>query len=701
MARWNWRPDNPVFMDIETQSAVDLKKLGSRAYLRDASTRLLSAVYLTGNDLHVWAPESRLPRHFDVDLVVRNLMMAFPSYGFRFHTSEKPPRFAGTYVAHNAEAFDALAYDRFVPDHHMDWYDTMPACMACGLPAGLDAASRALGGEGKDDAGKKAMLLLTRAKGPIYPVGTQPLWELLLRYNIGDVLELRRVYEATSCPFPDFMELHTEINARGIPIDRAFARALKRLWEKLGREAKDRVHEVTEGALWEDDLYSPTKVKRWLSSMGFEVASLERKAIDAMIADPEGFFGDLDDERVARVVEVVRERQQSVRATPGKVDRVFIAADADDRVRGCYRAFGAFTGRFTARDLQPHNFPRGVKLDVAAVLGAYRSGTLDLQLLRDEAAKTGVGIGDALGTLMRPVIRAPKGRRLVVGDFGQVEARAVAWFSGDSDLLAAFADASRDIYCEMASLVFGEPVDKGDTIRRFIGKTTVLGCGYQMGVKRFGDMALLSGCNLEKAGTSAQVCVDAYRKAYPGVKRAWCEYQNAFRAVAEGSTPQLDVGLVAFRRDGEHVCLVLPNGRNITFRNVRVEPVVPMWGGAPVMTPTYREPYGFRKSVYGGLLMSYICQGSCSDILRDCMLALDYDVCMHVHDEIVMEVGTDEAEEALEHLLCVMSTPPVWAEGFPLTCEGFVGEHYTKSPLPGFAHGTGRGGKAYVQNPSD
>lgn len=660
---------------------------------------------MVGNELHVWAPISVLPRNYDPDRALWGFLQSFPEWLVSFHTTEEPPDFEGTYVAHNAEAFDSLAWDRFVGEK--EWYDTMPACTACGLPAGLDAASKALGGSGKDEKGKKAMILLTRAKvaksgDVVYPVGTQSLWDMVLEYNARDVVELKRVYEGTRLYDPErLLQAHVAINKRGIPIDRKFARLLKLLWAKLGKEASDRIREVTSGVISEDDMYSATKVKNWLKEEGFDVKTLERKQVDAMLADPEGFFGDTDDPRVARVIAVIHERQQSVRATPGKVDRVFVAADADDRVRGCYRQNGAFTGRYTARDLQPHNFPRGLaKLDVDELLSAYRKGVLDLQKVRDEAERVKGSVGDALGTLMRPVIRAPKGRRLVVGDFAQVEARCVGVISGDRELLGAFADESRDVYREMASRVFSVPVEEVDSVQRFVGKTIVLGCGYQMGASKFELSASLGGCDLRSAGTTGLQCVGAYRAGYLLVPEAWRSLLLAFKAVCDGSTPDCRTNRVAFVRSGDDLEMYLPSGRPVVYRGVRMEMVAPIWGGEPRPTPTYRDPRGFRKSVYGGLLMDHVCQGTCGDVLKHCIVALEergLAVVMHVHDECVTEVQEDVAEAALAVQLEVMSTPPPWLSDFPLKCEGFVTEHYVKAPLKGFPRGKGVLGKVVIE----
>lgn len=689
-------------MDLETQSAIDLRKMGSRAYLRSPTTRLMSAVFMADDEIVVWSPLSRMPRGIAGDAFWLNVAKALPERwpSFAIDVDEEvPQRVCGwiregrTFIAHNAEGFDAIAWERFCPGQQPDWYDTVHAARACGLPASLDKCSQALGGPGKDDSGKRAMQLLCRAKvsgeDVVYPVGTQAVWEMMLRYNVQDVIELKRIYEGTRVQEPEVLAAHCAVNARGIPVNREFARRLKDLWSKLGRLSKDRVAEITGGRLREDDLASPAKVKRWLAEVGFEVKSLERKQVEAIIADPDGFFGDADDKRVQTVIEVVRIRHQSVRAAAGKVDRVFTSADGDDRIRGCFVYCGASTtGRWSGKELQPHNFPRGLAdLELARLLADPT-----LEAVIDVAGQSRVG--DALGTLMRPVVCAGPGCLLPVVDLSRVEACAAAFVAQDPNLLGALSDERRDVYCEMASSIFGHPVSKEDELKRFVGKQTVLGCQYGMGANKFGAQAKLQGCDLSKAGVTPEECVKAYRTRYPMVKAGWRALDQAFRHAIDGH--EAAACCCTFYRRGDDVRMRYPSGREIVYRGARTEPIIPVWGGAPLPTPCYTAPHGYRKTVYGGMLMDHVCQGMCRDILARCLVQFQDHAVMHVHDEVVCEIEEEDALDLLARMLEFMSTPPPWADGFPLSCEGFITKHYVKKCLPGFAHGKGIGGKAWI-----
>ncbi|MCJ5779134.1 DNA polymerase, partial [Klebsiella pneumoniae] len=89
---------------------------------------------------------------------------------------------------------------------------------------------------------------------------------------------------------------------------------------------------------------------------------------------------------------------------------------------------------------------------------------------------------------LRQAICAPPGYKLVAADLSQIELRANCWQSGQNDVLELLRTGG-DTYADMATAVFGYPVHK-DTHpnERFVGKTAVLGCGYQCGAAKFQHM---------------------------------------------------------------------------------------------------------------------------------------------------------------------------------------------------------------------
>ena len=101
------------------------------------------------------------------------------------------------------------------------------------------------------------------------------------------------------------------------------------------------------------------------------------------------------------------------------------------------------------------------------------------------------GSKDPDAGLLRKALRAPEGQCVVVSDAAQIEARILAWLAGQHNVVEAFAQG-RDVYSEMASVIFSRHVDRkknpDDYIAGFIGKAVVLGCGYGLGHLKFASM---------------------------------------------------------------------------------------------------------------------------------------------------------------------------------------------------------------------
>lgn len=88
-----------------------------------------------------------------------------------------------------------------------------------------------------------------------------------------------------------------------------------------------------------------------------------------------------------------------------------------------------------------------------------------------------------------------------------------------------------------------------------------------------------------------------------------------------------------------------------------------------------------RAETYGPKVLENVTQG----IARDCLLvamtrvARRYpDIVMHVHDEMIVEVPTEEAEDALQFICQEMGREISWAPGLLLRGDGYLCEYYRK-----------------------
>jgi DNA polymerase I-like protein with 3'-5' exonuclease and polymerase domains len=88
------------------------------------------------------------------------------------------------------------------------------------------------------------------------------------------------------------------------------------------------------------------------------------------------------------------------------------------------------------------------------------------------------------------------------------------------------------------------------------------------------------------------------------------------------------------------------------------------------------------KGVDGQQLIAHNCSQSLArDIFVDRLLEIEklgYQVILHVHDEVVIEIDGDKADKCLTEVIDLMSTPPAWIPSIALSAEGKVLSHYAK-----------------------
>ena len=115
-------------------------------------------------------------------------------------------------------------------------------------------------------------------------------------------------------------------------------------------------------------------------------------------------------------------------------------------------------------------------------LGVSSRGTLPVPLLY-YGAHTGRWSGGGglnlqnltRGSRLRDAILPPEGERLLVCDLSGIEMRVLAWFAGQGDVIDTVRSGG-DVYCQMATVLYGRPITKKDKRERQVGKTLILGC---------------------------------------------------------------------------------------------------------------------------------------------------------------------------------------------------------------------------------
>jgi len=259
---------------------------------------------------------------------------------------------------------------------------------------------------------------------------------------------------------------------------------------------------------------------------------------------------------------------------------------------------------------------------------------------------------------LKKAILAPEGYVFIDADSAQIEARTLAWESGQDDLVEAFANG-KDVYKIMT-------VDQVTAGGRFVGKTTILGAGYGMGAPKFKAQLKTFGMDIEES-ESKQI-IETYRNTYPMIPLLWRESQEALRCMMRGMTMKLGKdGLLTVNEKG----ILLPNGLHIYYN-----------GLAEVIQDdkrqfTYQTRNGPNK-IYGGKVVENFTQAIARCIIGDQMLkiAKRYKVVLTVHDAIGIVARQEEADEARAYVESCMRWVPSWAEGLPVNCESGMGLSY-------------------------
>ena len=212
-----------------------------------------------------------------------------------------------------------------------------------------------------------------------------------------------------------------------------------------------------------------------------------------------------------------------------------------------------------------------------------------------------------LGKRMRSCFIAGPGRLLVSADYSQVELRVLAHVSQDPALLEAFRNGE-DIHARTAALVYDLPPDQVSPDQRRNAKTINFGLIYGMGAQKLAQ-------ELKISTAQAKDFIARYFERLQGLK----EFYEGVEASA--------------RKHG----------------------FVTTLGGRRRLLPDINSASGQAAALARRQAINTVIQGSAADIIKLAMLAvarderlreLDARLLLQVHDELLLEVPADAAEEA-------------------------------------------------------
>ena len=621
-------------IDFETASACDLKACGVVVYSKDPTTRVWCMAWRIGKGpVSLWTP------------------FAPPPSALLEHI-----RNGGRVIAHN-DAFELYVWNNTLrrryatdwPELHAEQLDcTMARALTLGLPGGLDQLGKVLGTTAqKDMAGSAVMRKMMRPRA-IYnqadklfwtyrnncePLGGRhnPEWEYdeargeILRwwcgpedvelgerlgdYCVGDVdaeSEIDGVLPQLTPAERELRLMDRLINSRGVKIDRPFVQRAEALTELVKKKANRSVALLTQGAVTK--ISEAGKLVTWLNGRGIECSSVSKGELDDLTANA-AFLGDDVAETVLNL------RVSSGKSSLAKYGRMNSSALAeDDRIREMLQFYGASTGRWAGRLVQPQNL---IRLDAEKHLDPV---LLLIDLVHDyghqpqqcyDLIEQFVGpVALWLSRALRAAFCSAEGHWFVGGDFSNVEGRNNAWMAGEKWKCDAFraydAGTGPDLYKLAYSKSFGCSIEAVDKPKRQIGKVQELALGYQGSVGALVKMSASNGIKArdligpvqsatpplvwkqvaagyrsaqnkagldEDAWTACKIVVNGWRGAHSAIVQSWWNLQDAVLEAVErrGITIQVKDYPVRFVYDGQILWAILPNGRSLAYIRPKIK----------------------------------------------------------------------------------------------------------------------------------
>ena len=226
-----------------------------------------------------------------------------------------------------------------------------------------------------------------------------------------------------------------------------------------------------------------------------------------------------------------------------------------------------------------------------------------------------------------------------------------------------------------------KPVEEINKAERFVGKTAILGLGYQMGWRKFLMTITLGlmGPKMPMEPETALRVVNTYRRQRKAIVDFWDVCNN----MLEHMLYDMDMEYGPLRINGELNRIYMPNGMYLEYPGLAMSnngfvyfdyenADILARGGCP-------NPKRGRK-IYGGLLAENITQALARIVIGGHLLRVitRYRVASTTHDELIAIAPKEEADEALAFMLDVMRSPPSWCPDIPLDAEGGWAREYSK-----------------------
>lgn len=509
----------------------------------------------------------------------------------------------------------------------------------------LGSVSEYLGFEGKDIGA------LVNVKGLGYDaIKADPnLWDHFVRYCLGDVNKCRNIFKALAPKMPDeeFLIQDQVLRMAVDPVLHADVTALsEHLHEVQQRKELLFARAMLLGIESKKDLMSNDRFAKVLENFGVDPP----RKISPTTGLPAYAFAKSDDDF------------QELREHENPIVRDLVEA------RLGYKSTIEETRAARLLNIGMLEFPHhgANMMPIALRCGAARTHRLggDWKCNFQNLGRK---------SLIRKGITADEGHLLVAADAAQIEARFLAWYCGQKDLLDAFA-SGEDVYASFASRIFHMAITALTHPReRFLGKTAVLGCGYGCGPDKFIMMvkalSALAGNVIVLTLAEAEEIIRTYRQANNMITAKWEWLRNNVLPVLGGrGLTEIKDGPIIYSKE----TVTGPNGLTMQYPELRRDGAQWLYNDAGSTNKLYHGK--LIENVIQFLARTFIMQVAAR--LKSLVESLDGRWVLQVHDELVYHVPIEHVETLSLALKNEMSRAPLWAPGLPLATDVHVGHTY-------------------------
>lgn len=362
----------------------------------------------------------------------------------------------------------------------------------------------------------------------------------------------------------------------------------------------------------------------------------------------------------------------------------------DDTMPFALKYFGAHTGRWSGDANVNMQNPRKNSVLINDQ-GLMESDEARLKSAFEQKEKTGAypaWVADEIN--FRYLITPRPGKKLIVCDLAQIEARVLAHLAGDKEFLEEVAKGTSP-YIAHAKQTMGWQdgwTKKSHPELYALAKARVLGLGYGCGWEKFITVAkTLAGIDITKDDPEWEEYTDprtGKTERRPGYGKRSREIVKDYRKRHQKQVKlweQLDGMFICSAVNGEDFKMNLPSGRTLTYRKVvrRIKHVLNKEGKMEAKFE-FMATVGLRQfTFYGGKLTENATQAVARDVFATQMRDIHYKhgltTLFSCHDELILEVDPHVTAKDVEAL---MSVTPEWLPGCPIAAEAKEVDRYCK-----------------------